>query len=201
MLQFRVYLHLHRKRFEHAESEYVAAKLELHRAAEAKELLAEHLCSIIQQNEMRKANKLAELMTTLNLGETAADGGLTSPGSEGANACDMKFFQRTPTPAIHRSQLPKLQSPPAVPPESSSLSPKAELPLQHSPISDTPAPSVSSTDSTAAQEQGHHQQQHVTGNGTNSSTANDESRDGNTSAGDQDSQTGAMQATHVQHIQ
>ena len=172
-------MHLYRKRFEHAEKEYVAAKLELHQAAEAKELLAEHLCSIIQQNEMRKAKKLAELMAWLNLGEVVADESLTSPGSEGANACDMKFFQRTPTPAIHRSQLlPKLHSPSAARSleiDSSSLPPKAASPPQNSPVTDTPAPNVSSTaDNMAAEEVGHdHQQQeHVTVEGAESSTVN-----------------------------
>ena len=175
-----VYLHLYRKRFESAEKEYVAAKLELHRAAEAKELLAEHLCSIIQQNEMRKANKLAELMTKLNLGETTPDGVVSPTGSEEANACDMKFFQRTPTPAIHRSQLPKPQSPSAAaPPEtkSSSLSPTAEPPPQRSPVSDAPAPNATSTaDSTSAEEGEHRPQQPATEGGTESSNVNDGDR-------------------------
>lgn len=52
---------------EKAEAEYVAAKLDLHRKAEVKEQLTEHLCAIIQQNELRKARKLEELMQQLEL--------------------------------------------------------------------------------------------------------------------------------------
>lgn len=150
---------------------------------------------------MRKAKKLAELMAWLNLGEVVADGSLTSPGSEGANACDMKFFQRTPTPAIHRSQLlPKLHSPSAARSleiDSSSLPPKAASPPQNSPVTDTPASNVSSTaDNMAAEEVGHdHQQQeHVTVEGAESSTVNV----GDASADDQASKTGPVQAMHVQ---
>ncbi|XP_030627884.1 RAB6-interacting golgin [Chanos chanos] len=67
------------KRFEKAESEYVAAKLDLHRKTEVKEQLTEHLCAIIQQNELRKAMKLEELMQQLEV--QAEDG---SPESSGA---------------------------------------------------------------------------------------------------------------------
>lgn len=56
-----------RKRYEKAEAEYVAAKLDLHRRTEVKEQLTEHLCAIIQQNELRKAHKLEELMEQLQL--------------------------------------------------------------------------------------------------------------------------------------
>lgn len=58
---------LPRKRLEKAEAEYVAAKLDLHKKAEVKEQLTEHLCAIIQQNELRKAHKLEELMLQLEL--------------------------------------------------------------------------------------------------------------------------------------
>ncbi|XP_062251678.1 RAB6-interacting golgin [Platichthys flesus] len=59
-----------RKRFEKAEAEYVTAKLDLHRKTEAKEQMTEHLCAIIQQNELRKAHKLEELMQQLHLQAT-----------------------------------------------------------------------------------------------------------------------------------
>ncbi|KAI5090400.1 RAB6-interacting golgin [Silurus meridionalis] len=55
------------KRLEKAEAEYVAAKLDLHKKTESKEQLTEHLCAIIQQNELRKACKLEELMLQLEL--------------------------------------------------------------------------------------------------------------------------------------
>lgn len=57
----------HRKRYEKAEVEYVMAKLDLHKKTEVKEQLTEHLCAIIQQNELRKAHKLEELMQQLQL--------------------------------------------------------------------------------------------------------------------------------------
>ncbi|KAI1882919.1 hypothetical protein AGOR_G00239850 [Albula goreensis] len=56
-----------RKRYDKAEVEFVAAKLDLHKKAGLKEQLTEHLCSIIQQNELRKARKLEELMQRLDL--------------------------------------------------------------------------------------------------------------------------------------
>lgn len=59
-----------RKRYEKAEAEYVVAKLDLHKKTEVKEHLTEHLCAIIQQNELRKAQKLEELMQQLQLQAT-----------------------------------------------------------------------------------------------------------------------------------
>ncbi|XP_076028069.1 RAB6-interacting golgin [Genypterus blacodes] len=56
-----------RKRYEKAEVEYITAKLELHQKTEVKEQLTEHLYAIIQQNELRKAGKLEELMEQLQL--------------------------------------------------------------------------------------------------------------------------------------
>lgn len=54
------------KRYEKAESEYVAAKLDFFEKKEQKESLTEHLYSIIQANEIRKAKKLEELMIKLS---------------------------------------------------------------------------------------------------------------------------------------
>uniref|UniRef100_A0AAZ3RQV9 RAB6-interacting golgin n=1 Tax=Oncorhynchus tshawytscha TaxID=74940 RepID=A0AAZ3RQV9_ONCTS len=62
-----------RKRYEKAESEYVTAKLDLHKKTEIKEQLTEHLCAIIQQNELRKAHKLEELLQQLHLQATEED--------------------------------------------------------------------------------------------------------------------------------
>lgn len=56
-----------RKRFDRAEAEYVTAKLDLQRKTDIKEQLTEHLCTIIQQNELRKARKLEELMQQLDV--------------------------------------------------------------------------------------------------------------------------------------
>uniref|UniRef100_A0A8C9B0W5 RAB6-interacting golgin n=1 Tax=Prolemur simus TaxID=1328070 RepID=A0A8C9B0W5_PROSS len=56
-----------RKRFDRAETEYITAKLDLQRKTEIKEQLTEHLCTIIQQNELRKAKKLEKLMQQLDV--------------------------------------------------------------------------------------------------------------------------------------
>lgn len=56
-----------KKRYDRAESEYVTAKLDLHKKTQIKEQLTEHLCTIIQQNELRKAKKLEELMQQLEV--------------------------------------------------------------------------------------------------------------------------------------
>lgn len=59
-----------------AEAEFVASKLWLHRCREQKELLTEHLFTIIQQNEVRKARKLAELMGHLEMDGIVSDADL-----------------------------------------------------------------------------------------------------------------------------
>jgi len=56
-----------RKRYERAEREFVDAKTDLHAKSEAKDLLTEHLYTVIHQNEVRKARKLAELTHKLEL--------------------------------------------------------------------------------------------------------------------------------------
>jgi RAB6-interacting golgin len=61
-----------RKRYEKAEKEFVEAKLDLHSKSERKEQLTGHLYTIIYQNEVRKAKKLAELMEKLEM-ECAAE--------------------------------------------------------------------------------------------------------------------------------
>lgn len=61
----RDYLHA-QKRYQKAEQEFIAAKLDLHNKTERKDLLTEHLYTIIRENEMRKAKKLEELMAKLN---------------------------------------------------------------------------------------------------------------------------------------
>ncbi|XP_032825721.2 RAB6-interacting golgin [Petromyzon marinus] len=63
--------HHARKRYERAEAEFVASKLELHRLDERRELLAEHLCVVIRQSEARKAERLETLMKALHLDSSA----------------------------------------------------------------------------------------------------------------------------------
>ena len=57
----------HRKRYDRAEKELIEAKLDLHDKIELKDQLTEHLYTVINQNEIRKAKKLAELMDKLEL--------------------------------------------------------------------------------------------------------------------------------------
>lgn len=49
-----------------AEHEFVEAKQLLFSKRERKDLLTEHLCTIIEQNEMRKAHRLTDLMIQLD---------------------------------------------------------------------------------------------------------------------------------------
>lgn len=49
------------------EKEFLDAKLYLQQKLEKKEMLTEHLCTIIEKNEERKAKKLTELLDKLKL--------------------------------------------------------------------------------------------------------------------------------------
>lgn len=76
------------KRLEKAEAEYVVAKMDLHKKTEVKEQLTEHLSAIIQQNELRKAQKLEELMLQLELSadeEAVAPEGHVQPAAQDGN--------------------------------------------------------------------------------------------------------------------
>ncbi|XP_046554840.1 RAB6-interacting golgin-like [Haliotis rubra] len=55
------------RRYTRAEQEFINAKMDLFHKGELKERLTEHLYTIIHQNEVRKANKLAELMKQLEM--------------------------------------------------------------------------------------------------------------------------------------
>ena len=62
-----MYQYIFRKRYERAEKEFVESKVDLQKKSELKEHLTEHLYTIIHQNELRKANKLSELMKELEM--------------------------------------------------------------------------------------------------------------------------------------
>uniref|UniRef100_A0A1B6FQ09 RAB6-interacting golgin n=2 Tax=Cuerna arida TaxID=1464854 RepID=A0A1B6FQ09_9HEMI len=68
------------KRFDRAEKEYLDAKLALFTKKERKELLTGHLCTIIEQNELRKAKKLSDLMDKLQLGSVVIEKSMEKPG-------------------------------------------------------------------------------------------------------------------------
>ncbi|KAL3871481.1 hypothetical protein ACJMK2_039476 [Sinanodonta woodiana] len=55
------------RRYERAEKEFIESKIDLHKKSELKDALTEHLYTIIHQNELRKSNKLAELMKELEM--------------------------------------------------------------------------------------------------------------------------------------
>ena len=63
----------YRKRYDRAEREFIEAKIELHSKSEAKDLFTEHLYTVIHQNEVRKAKKLAELTHKLEMEPTEDD--------------------------------------------------------------------------------------------------------------------------------
>lgn len=65
------------------EAQFLRAKLDLHNASEKKELLTEHLCTVIAHNEDRKAQKLTELMQKVGLAPT--DDGLAEPPTPDTN--------------------------------------------------------------------------------------------------------------------
>uniref|UniRef100_A0A1B6LGX1 RAB6-interacting golgin n=1 Tax=Graphocephala atropunctata TaxID=36148 RepID=A0A1B6LGX1_9HEMI len=67
------------KRFDRAEKEYLDAKLALFTKKERKELLTGHLCTIIEQNELRKAKKLSDLMDKLQLGSVIVEKSMEKP--------------------------------------------------------------------------------------------------------------------------
>lgn len=56
-----------RENYHQIESQFLAAKLNLHQISEKKEMLTEHLCTIISHNEDRKAKKLSELLDKVGL--------------------------------------------------------------------------------------------------------------------------------------
>ncbi|XP_058835190.1 RAB6-interacting golgin [Topomyia yanbarensis] len=55
------------KNYLNIENLFLKAKVELHQAHERKEMLTEHLCTIISHNEERKAKRLSELMEKVGL--------------------------------------------------------------------------------------------------------------------------------------
>ena len=54
------------RRYEQAEKEFIAAKIELHEKSELQKQLTEHLYTIIHQNKLRKAQKLDKLSSQLD---------------------------------------------------------------------------------------------------------------------------------------
>lgn len=99
------------KRYKKAEEEFVEAKIELFKRMERKEQLTEHLCTIIEENEMRKAQKLVELMDELEMESLAEEimleqGELILPqlcalNDDAYNFCSTLKLSTSPTLANH----------------------------------------------------------------------------------------------------
>lgn len=70
-----------RKKYNKIEKEFLSAKMYLHQSQERKELLTEHLCTIIEKNEERKAAKLTELLNKLQLEDLPQDNTENTAGS------------------------------------------------------------------------------------------------------------------------
>jgi len=62
-----------KKRYDRAEKDFIDAKVNLHGKQERKELLTEHLMTIIEESEDRKSKKLADLMTRLQIDDKVCD--------------------------------------------------------------------------------------------------------------------------------
>ncbi|ELU14526.1 hypothetical protein CAPTEDRAFT_199478 [Capitella teleta] len=91
------------KKYDHIEKEFIEAKLDLHRKEEIKESLTDHLYTIIHQNEVRKAKKLAELMHKLNMEESGEEEALVGEVEHMELPCVTLFQPR----AKPREQLAK----------------------------------------------------------------------------------------------
>ena len=92
------------------EKELIEAKLDLHDKIELKDQLTEHLYTVINQNEIRKSKKLAELMDKLELDEMDDDV-VAPPGG----TCSMPAMIPAVEQAIVTHTTPKaIPSPPAV---------------------------------------------------------------------------------------
>eukprot|EP00794_Sanderia_malayensis_P015683 gene15683-17265_t len=70
------------KRYNKAEKEFVSAKLDLQVKSDRKDQLTQHLYTIIQENELRKAKKLEELMSKLNMEEKTVKDNLVEEKSK-----------------------------------------------------------------------------------------------------------------------
>lgn len=97
------------KRYDRAEKEFVASKLDLHEKQELKDQLTEHLYTIIHQNELRKAKKLTELMESLDL-ENSENISISIEGVPGAT---LLFEHGSPqtTPSNEKPPTENLEKP------------------------------------------------------------------------------------------
>ncbi|XP_026281000.1 uncharacterized protein LOC113208272 isoform X3 [Frankliniella occidentalis] len=101
------------KRYDRAEKEFLDAKLLLYTKLERKELLTHHLCTIIEQNEMRKAQKLSELMEKLQMPDSDVPEvhrgnemtGCDPPGSESKSNLSSEIILTPSSVVLSQTQL------------------------------------------------------------------------------------------------
>lgn len=101
------------KRYDRAEKEFLDAKLLLYTKLERKELLTHHLCTIIEQNEMRKAQKLSELMEKLQMPDSDVPEvhrgnevtGCDPPGSESKSNISSEIILTPSSVVLSQTQL------------------------------------------------------------------------------------------------
>ena len=108
-----------RKRYSRAEKEFIESKIDLHKKSDFKDNLTEHLYTVIHQNELRKATKLAELMKKLEM-ECGADDILPEGfGSEvpGIPLCLISPLEmrRPHGPSLLSPMIPPTENPMPVP--------------------------------------------------------------------------------------
>lgn len=72
--------------------------MDLHRKTERKDLLTEHLYTIIRENELRKAKKLEELMAKLNVASDETLSEHTVVLESGTDESDIKQKLEIPVP-------------------------------------------------------------------------------------------------------
>ncbi|XP_069120385.1 serine-rich adhesin for platelets-like isoform X1 [Argopecten irradians] len=97
------------RRYDRAEKEFIEAKLDLQKKSELKEQLTEHLYTIIHQNEIRKAKKLSDLMTELDMetkGEQLCIGNL--PPLSAFSSMGMVKVTSPTSPKTPESDSPKV---------------------------------------------------------------------------------------------
>lgn len=85
------------RRYDRAEREFIEAKMDLQKKSDLKEQLTEHLYTIIHQNELRKAEKLSQLMNELHVEMETEEEGVklaTLPPLSAFNSVSLPALQR-----------------------------------------------------------------------------------------------------------
>ncbi|XP_061165454.1 RAB6-interacting golgin-like isoform X2 [Saccostrea echinata] len=87
------------RRYDRAEREFIEAKMDLQKKSDLKEQLTEHLYTIIHQNELRKAEKLSQLMNELHVEMESEEEGVKL-----ATLPPLSAFNSVSLPTLHRTR-------------------------------------------------------------------------------------------------